>query len=180
MKAIVSSHTSGCGRWRRCRNRLGAEVPRPHLYLPKLISRIAVEIENTEPAVMLEPRNVTAVLSYALSGGEGRVVRKLLSLGQLEPTQEKIAKGALAYAEGKYSAASRASGRIEPAQVESKYCRARRARSVDPASTRKMFKKAIALSRPDRDCWRQGRWSRKPHWRREAVLVAGRPGSRPI
>jgi chemotaxis protein MotC len=76
------------------------------IYLPTLIKTIADEIEKTDPKVLLETRNLRAVLIYALSGGDSKVVRRLLGIGQLPPLEEAIAKGALAYSEGKYSTAA--------------------------------------------------------------------------
>ena len=77
-----------------------------HALLPKLLTEIADEIERIESPVLLEPRNIRAIIVYTLSGGSSKSVRKLLSAGPLPPLEEKIARGSLAYAEGKYSEAT--------------------------------------------------------------------------
>lgn len=76
------------------------------IYLPKLIETIADEIEATDPKILVEKRNTRAILVYALSGGDSRAIRKLLGTGQLQPPEDEIAKGALAYSEGKYAVAA--------------------------------------------------------------------------
>lgn len=81
-------------------------VEAAHIYMPKLLIKIADEIERAEPSVLLEPRNVRAIIVYVLSGGDGRSLRRLLGLGALTPLEDKIARGAIAYTEGKYSQAS--------------------------------------------------------------------------
>lgn len=87
-------------------------------YLPKLNAEIAAEIDKVSPEVMREPRNVRAILIYTLGGGDGRVARKLLGLGELAPSDEKVAKGALAYVEGKYAEAAEQFGDVDPRTLD--------------------------------------------------------------
>lgn len=88
------------------------------VYLPTLIRSIAEHIDKTEAKVLLDKKNVRAVLIYALSGGDGKAVRRLLSLGGLTPIEETIAKGALAYSEGKYSVAAKYLGEIDARSLD--------------------------------------------------------------
>jgi len=72
-----------------------------HAKLPKLIGRIAERLLGADPAVWRDAKNARAAVVYVLSGGQPRVVRKILELGA-SPEQEAILmEGALAYVEGR-------------------------------------------------------------------------------
>ena len=77
------------------------------IYLPTLISTIADEMEKADNKTLLEKRNLRSILIYTLSGGNSKVIRKVLGSGPLPSPEENIAKGALAFSEGKYSTAAK-------------------------------------------------------------------------
>jgi len=68
---------------------------------PKLIAQIAERFLAADPQLWREPRNARAVATYVLSGGQPSVLRKLVDLDVLPKQDEKLMKGALAYAEGR-------------------------------------------------------------------------------
>lgn len=69
--------------------------------LPKLIGRIAERLLAADPAVWREGKNARAAAIYVLSGGQPRVVRKILELGTSPEQETKLLEGALAYVEGR-------------------------------------------------------------------------------
>jgi chemotaxis protein MotC len=69
--------------------------------LPKLIGQIAQRLLAADSSVWREAKNARAVTTYTLSGGQPRVVRKVLEFG-VSPAQETLLmEGALAYVEGR-------------------------------------------------------------------------------
>ncbi|SEE94590.1 chemotaxis protein MotC [Rhizobiales bacterium GAS191] len=68
---------------------------------PKLIALIAERFQAADPAVWREPRNVRAAITYVLNGGQPAMLRKLADLNVFPKQDEKLVKGALAYAEGR-------------------------------------------------------------------------------
>ncbi len=68
--------------------------------LPKLISQIADRLLATDRAVWREPRNARAAIIYTLSGGQPRVIRKILEF-DASPAEAALMGGTLAYVEGR-------------------------------------------------------------------------------
>lgn len=69
--------------------------------MPKLIGQIAQRLLAADSSVWREAKNARAAAIYTLSGGQPRVVRKVLEYG-VSPEQETLLmEGALAYAEGR-------------------------------------------------------------------------------
>lgn len=141
-----------------------------HDYLPVLVAKIADELDAVGPDQLLEPQNVRAILTYALSGGDSRVVRKLLGLGKLSEQDEKIAKGALAYLEGKYSVASEQLLNIDARSLSSELG-ARIALTQSILTYKSDLKRAIALLDLAR-LLSTGTLVEEAALRREAVLLA--------
>lgn len=69
--------------------------------LPKLVSQIADRLLAADRAVWREPRNARAAIIYTLSGGQPRVVRKILEYAIAPEPEATVMAGALAYVEGR-------------------------------------------------------------------------------
>lgn len=65
------------------------------------MATVAEDLAGIEPERWREARNVHAGVLFVLSGGDPRVLRRILGLGILPEHDEKLVKGALAYAEGR-------------------------------------------------------------------------------
>lgn len=68
--------------------------------LPLLISQISDRLFACGAAVWAEARNDHAIVAYTLSGGQPRVIRKVLQTGAVPHAEADLMAGALAYAEG--------------------------------------------------------------------------------
>ena len=73
--------------------------------LPKLVSQIADRLLDADPALWRESRNARAAIIYALSGGQPRVVRKILETASPPEAEATLMVGALAYVEGRLAKA---------------------------------------------------------------------------
>lgn len=73
--------------------------------LPKLIGQIAERLLAAEPSLWRDARNDHAAVIYTLSGGQPRVIRKVLQLGNASETERNLMTGALAYVEGQQAKA---------------------------------------------------------------------------
>jgi chemotaxis protein MotC len=69
--------------------------------VPKLLGRIAAGILAAEPRAWEDPRNLRAVIVYASSGGQARVVRAVAELGVALGETKDLLDGVLAYLEGR-------------------------------------------------------------------------------
>ena len=81
---------------------------------PKLLSHIADVFAAADPAVWKERRNAQAAVLYLFSAGKPAVVRALLGRASFAPENDRLLKGALAYAEGEDGVAKALLGKIEP------------------------------------------------------------------
>ena len=81
---------------------------------PKLLSHIADVFTAADPAVWKERRNAQAAVLYLFSSGKPAVVRALLARAVFAPENDRLLKGALAYAEGEDGVAKALLGKIEP------------------------------------------------------------------
>ena len=81
---------------------------------PKLLSHIADVFAAADPAVWKERRNAQAAVLYLFSSGKPAVVRALLGRAVFAPENDRLLKGALAYAEGEDGVAKVLLGKIEP------------------------------------------------------------------
>jgi len=66
-----------------------------------LLGQLAEQFSRLEPDVWKDARNARAAVTFVLSGGDPRVLRKLLAVGPLPGMDDKLAQGALAYGEGR-------------------------------------------------------------------------------
>ncbi len=81
---------------------------------PKLLSHIADVFTAADPAVWKERRNAQAAVLYLFSSGKPAVIRALLARAVFAPENDRLLKGALAYAEGEDGVAKALLGKIEP------------------------------------------------------------------
>ncbi len=81
---------------------------------PKLLSHIADVFAAADPAVWKERRNAQAAVLYLFSSGKPAVVRALLGRAVFAPENDRLLKGALAYAEGEDGVAKALLGKIDP------------------------------------------------------------------
>lgn len=72
----------------------------------KVMAAVADRLMKIEPERWRDPRYLRAGILFTLSGGETRVARHVLGLGDLPAPEERLMKGALAYAEGRNTEAS--------------------------------------------------------------------------
>ena len=84
----------------------------------QVMADISVDLAAIEPRHWQEPRNVRAAVLYVLSGGDPRVLRKLLGLGRLPGETDRLVRGALAYAEGRSSDAAEHLSSIEARMLD--------------------------------------------------------------
>ena len=69
--------------------------------LPGLAARIAESLLAADPGSWRDPRNARAAASYLLSGGQPRVVRKILDGDKIAASDRKLLEGALSYVDGR-------------------------------------------------------------------------------
>ncbi len=84
-----------------------------HATQKALLAQIAAELAQAKPEVWQQPRNARAAIAFVLSGGDPRILKKLLGLGALPGMDENLARGALAYGEGRSDEAAKLLGRID-------------------------------------------------------------------
>ena len=86
--------------------------------LPVLSGQLAEKLLAADPAVWREARNARAAITYVLSGGQPRVLRKILASGECPGDEKKLMEGTLAYAEGQEAKAKQMLGDIDPRTLE--------------------------------------------------------------
>lgn len=72
-----------------------------HRAQQKLMADLPAQLMAARPEHWKEPRNARAAIVYVLSGGDPRVLRKLLGRGGVSSIAPDLMQGALAYAEGR-------------------------------------------------------------------------------
>jgi chemotaxis protein MotC len=72
-----------------------------HLSQRALIAQIAEQLALAKPEVWKEPKNARAAVTFVLSGGDPRILKRLSELGIPPGIDEKLVQGALAYGEGR-------------------------------------------------------------------------------
>jgi chemotaxis protein MotC len=68
--------------------------------VPQLTADLATRLLAYNSSVWHEPRNVRAVVTYLLSGGDPRVAQAVLATGNCPPQEKRLIEAALAYTEG--------------------------------------------------------------------------------
>ncbi|MGE4245255.1 MAG: chemotaxis protein MotC [Parvibaculaceae bacterium] len=79
----------------------------------KLVTYMAGRFLAMERDIWKEPRNVSAVIVYVLSGGDPKTLKSLVDRGDIPDGRLELAKGALAYAEGRKAEALALLGKID-------------------------------------------------------------------
>ena len=88
-------------------DRVAAGSLSAHASQPMVIARINADLQNAGPDVWADPRNVRAAIVFALSGGGPAILRHLTTQGSLGNPEATLARGALAYVEGREAEATR-------------------------------------------------------------------------
>jgi chemotaxis protein MotC len=74
---------------------------------PKMLREIAEALSAAKPEVWQNPRNARAAVIYVLSGGQPRILARLLESGNFPKGDENLLRGALAYALGRQAEAQK-------------------------------------------------------------------------
>ncbi len=74
--------------------------------LPRVIAQIGDKLIAADPQSWRQAKNARAVLTYTLSGGQARVIRKVLQTGNSPELEKKLMEGVLAYVDGQEGKAS--------------------------------------------------------------------------
>ncbi len=69
--------------------------------LPRVIAQMGDRLFAADPQSWRQAKNARAVVSYTLSGGQVRVIRRVLQIGNSPELEKKLMEGALAYVEGR-------------------------------------------------------------------------------
>lgn len=85
-----------------------------HVAQRALLTRIDEKLTSMDPPVWQESKNVRAAVAYVLSGGRPDVLKKILSLEGLNPLDDTLVRGSLAYVEGREEEAQMILGDIDP------------------------------------------------------------------
>ena len=88
-------------------DRVAAGSLSAHQGQPLLIARINADLANAAPEVWADRHNVRAAITFALSGGGPAILRRLIAQSSLGEPEATLARGALAYSEGREAEANR-------------------------------------------------------------------------
>jgi len=91
---------------------------RAHAAQRELLGRIAEQFEAVDAQKWKDPKNARAAVVFVLSGGNARVLQKLIRNGTGADIGEKLLKGALAYGEGRLEEAAELLGGIEARKLD--------------------------------------------------------------
>jgi chemotaxis protein MotC len=69
--------------------------------LPRVIAQMGERLLGADPQSWRQVKNVRALVTYTLSGGQARVIRRVLELGTVPETEKKLMEGSLAFVEGR-------------------------------------------------------------------------------
>ncbi len=85
---------------------------------PKLLREISEAFSAVKPEVWQKSRNARAAVIYLLSGGQPRIVTRLLEGGNIPKDDENLVRGALAYELGHEVEARQLLGALDPKSLE--------------------------------------------------------------
>jgi chemotaxis protein MotC len=85
---------------------------------PKLLREISEAFSAVKPEVWQKSRNARAAVIYLLSGGQPRIVTRLLEGGNIPKDDENLMRGALAYELGHEVEARQLLGALDPMSLE--------------------------------------------------------------
>jgi chemotaxis protein MotC len=83
-----------------------------------LLRRFGPTLAEADPEVWKDGRNVRAAVLFVLSGGPPDILRRLMARGVVDPAQENLFKGALAYVENDLAGAERILAALDFAGME--------------------------------------------------------------
>jgi chemotaxis protein MotC len=89
-----------------------------HITQRALLAQIAAYLGRISPNAWNDPRNGRAALLYVLSGGDPSPFAKLLAKGPIPGIDEKLAKGVLAYSQGRNAEAQAILGAFDALTIE--------------------------------------------------------------
>ena len=98
----------------RVQDRIALGSVRAHNAQRRLLQHIGVRFAAIDSAAWREPRNTHALVTYLLSGGDPKVGRKIYAGGIADERERDLIKAALAYAEGRRSAALKLLNDVDP------------------------------------------------------------------
>jgi chemotaxis protein MotC len=81
--------------------------------LPKLVEQISDRLLAADREVWRDAKNARAAVIYTLSGGQARVIRKVIEIGLSPESELELMRGALAYVEGREADAKQILSRID-------------------------------------------------------------------
>jgi chemotaxis protein MotC len=85
---------------------------------PKMLADIGKQFVTTPPELWADPRNARASIVWLLSGGSPRTMRSLLRASNFSKDDLALARGALAFAEGRAPQARELLASVEPRKLE--------------------------------------------------------------
>lgn len=92
--------------------------PAAYAAQPKLLQEISEAFSAAKPEVWRNPRNARAAVIYLLSGGQPRLVMRLLETGNIPKDDENLMRGALAYELGHEAEARQLLGALDPKSLD--------------------------------------------------------------
>lgn len=99
---------------RAVQDRVARGSEQAHIFQRRFIEKITQNILVAGPEVWKDRRNVRAAVIYALSGGDPRVLREAMTKFVAAEADDKLWRGAIAYAEGRTVEAARLLLPLEP------------------------------------------------------------------
>jgi chemotaxis protein MotC len=85
---------------------------------PKTLRDISEAFAATKPEVWRSSRQARAAIIYILSGGQPRVIMRLIASGNIPQDDEKLMRGALAYMLGHEAEARQLLGEVDPKSLD--------------------------------------------------------------
>ncbi len=101
----------------RVQDRVATGSVRAHHAQRKLLKHIAKRFRKADPAVWRARRNLYAMATFVLSGGDPSIARTVYQAGIEDETLRSLISAVLAYSEGRQSAAKRLFEAIDPVEL---------------------------------------------------------------
>jgi chemotaxis protein MotC len=68
--------------------------------LPHVIAQMADKLLTADPQSWRQAKNTRAIVTYTLSGGQARVIQKVIEIGNASEPEKRLMEGSLAYVDG--------------------------------------------------------------------------------
>jgi chemotaxis protein MotC len=85
---------------------------------PKMLRDISEALAAAKPEVWQKPRNARAAVIYVLSGGQPRIITRILDSGSFPKGDENLMRGALAYVLGHQAEAQKLLADVDPQSLD--------------------------------------------------------------